>query len=538
MNNLLSIVFVQLMLTHTILIRAATVNKPEWENDWKRMGQDSLRHALERIKNDKMAKNVIMFLGDGMGIATVTAGRVYVGQLHGKPGEDWQLTFDKFPDVALCKTYNVNYQVPDSAGTATAYLGGEKTSYGVIGVKQNVARAKCDDMKPENFVQSLLRLSINEGKRGGVVTTTRITHATPAAAYAYAPDRDWEADFQVPESERSKPYCTDIALQLVVNNSDVNVFLGGGRQNFLPNTVADFEYPNVTGRRTDGKNLVEMWKNKMASEKKKASFVWKKDEFDQVNPENTDYLFGLFDTSHMKYGLNRAQGGDGEAGEPTLAEMTVKAIKILQKEQKGYFLLVEGGRIDHAHHDNLGKQALHELKEFDDAIEQTLSMVDLDNTLVVVTADHSHAFTMGGYPVRGNPILGLVDPVGFKEQPSLDGLPYLTLMYANGPSATNQTFRVDLSNVDTKSKDFLQASHVPLSAETHGGEDVAVYATGPMSHLFHGVQEQHYIAHVMAYASCVGENKEHCEKNSAANYKNISWKLLLVALCYLRFMSF
>jgi alkaline phosphatase len=102
----------------------------------------------------------------------------------------------------------------------------------------------------------------------------------------------------------------------------------------------------------------------------------------------------------------------GKANEPALSEMTTKAIDILAKNKKGYFLMVEAGRIDHAHHAGNAYRALSETVALSDALRATLAKVDLNNTLVIVTADHSHTFTISGYPARGNPILGKVIAAG------------------------------------------------------------------------------------------------------------------------------
>jgi len=177
----------------------------------------------------------------------------------------------------------------------------------------------------------------------------------------------------------------------------------------------------------------------------------------------------------------------------------------------------------------MAKRALDELREMDEAVKRAVDLTDQSDTLIVVTADHSHTFTMGGYPIRGNPILGLVDPIGFEEEPSTDGLPYETLMYANGVSGS--LGRRNLRSVDTTANDYTQSSLVPLKMETHGGEDVAIFAFGPMSHLFHGVQEQHYIAHVMAYASCVGSNKQHCKNSASSRSFAGSMFVIVTILC-------
>jgi alkaline phosphatase len=196
-----------------------------------------------------------------------------------------------------------------------------------------------------------------------------------------------------------------------------------------------------------------------------------------------------------------------KGGEPSLAEMTFKAISILQRNPKGFFLLVEGGRIDHGHHAGIASLALDDTVAMDEAVKAALSATDARDTLIVVTADHSHVLTMAGYPSRNNPILGLANREDGKPALAKDGKPYTTLSYANGPGAVEGE-REDLTHVDTTKPDFHQQSLVPMGSETHGGEDVPIYASGPWSHLFQGVVDQQYIFHVMNRAGQVSERAE------------------------------
>lgn len=110
-------------------------------------------------------------------------------------------------------------------------------------------------------------------------------------------------------------------------------------------------------------------------------------------------------------------------------------------------------------------------------------------------------------------VIGLADNTHL-SQPT-DRLPYTTLMYTSGPGGENNAPRRNLTGVDVTDFDFKQSAVVKMSVDLHGGEDVPIYAVGPMAHLFHGVHEQHYIAHVMAYASCVGQNKKHCRQHAS-----------------------
>lgn len=159
------------------------------------------------------ARNVILFIGDGMGVSTVTATRILDGQRKGMPGEENVLSFEHFPYLALSKTYEVNQQVAESAGTATALLTGSKTKAGFIGVSQAAVRKSCASANG-NHLTSALELAEAGGRSTGVVTTTRLTHATPAAAYAHVPERDWESDRDLSDEARRNG-CTDIAAQLI-----------------------------------------------------------------------------------------------------------------------------------------------------------------------------------------------------------------------------------------------------------------------------------------------------------------------------------
>ncbi|XP_036409748.1 intestinal-type alkaline phosphatase-like [Megalops cyprinoides] len=454
---------------------------------WNVKGKDSLRRALDLRPDPHRAKNLILFLGDGMGIATVTAARILKGQMAGRTGEETSLTMDTFPYLALSKTYNVDQQMPDSAATATAYLCGVKANYGTLGLSAAARRYQCNTTKG-NEVLSVLHRARMAGKSVGIVTTARVQHASPAAAYSHTASRGWYSDANL--SDDAVHYgCRDIAYQLV-HNTDIHVILGGGREYMLPNDTRDPEYPASMGARLDKTNLIQEW----LKGKKRAKFVWNKAEFNRVNEHNTDYLMGLFEPKDLRYELDR-----NIATDPSLTEMVEKAVKILSKNPNGYYLFVEDdGRIDHGHHGGKAKLALTEAVEFDRAIARAAELTSELDTLSVVTADHSHVFSFGGYSPRGNPVLGLSREMG------KDGKPFTNALYGNGPGYRLMNgSRPEINATIASNKEYMQQSAVPLSAETHGSEDVAIFAKGPMAHLFHGVQEQSYIAHAMAYAACI-----------------------------------
>ncbi len=275
----------------------------------------------------------------------------------------------------------------------------------------------------------------------------------------------------------------------------VEVALGGGREKFLKITDADPEYPATKGERND-RNLAKAWASRGGT------YVWDRKGFAGIDPATTRPVLGLFEPSHMQFEIDRAKD---PGGEPSLTEMTEMAIRILERSPQGYFLMIEAGRIDHAHHDNHARRALTEAVELSNAVAKA-SAVASDDTLIIVTADHSHTLVMSGYPVRGNPILGLVVTNGADGLPekaptkdTLDGKPYTTLGYANGPGTTGRP-RADLSRVDTQSPDYRQQGAIPMSSETHAGEDVPIYARGPGAWLVGGTMEQNAIFFVMTRA--------------------------------------
>ena len=430
-------------------------------------------------------KNIIFFLGDGMGMTTMTAARIY------SVGEDGELTMDTLPETAFVKTFSNNAQVTDSAPSMSAYMTGYKMNNEVISMSTNtVAVAPQADangnMLLDNCgsnngtsVTTLAEIAKSKGLSAGVVTTTRITHATPAATYAHICHRDLE---------------NDIAAALVPGGTGYNsalgpkgldVILGGGSQFFK--TFAN------GGKRSDGRDLIaEM-------QAKGYSYATTATELNAINVASTSRLFGLFKSSHMSYDLDRAA-----TSEPSIAEMTLKAMDVLAKNPKGYFLMVEGGRIDHALHETTAKKALQDTVAFDYAIKAAidkakLSDPQLQNTLIVVTADHDHTLVLNGYAKRTGKttatvpgVLGLVlNYVSGAVSNDADGKPYTIIGFGNGENrvagARSTMPALDDTTVSTNS--YHQEAAIPTHAggETHGGTDVFLGAIGKGADNFHGV---------------------------------------------------
>lgn len=477
---------------------------------WMRAGHEAAQRAVRQTPVHTPAKNIILFVGDGMGISTITASRILGGQLRGERGEENVLSFETFPHTALIKTYNTNQQTADSAGSMTAIMTGVKTKAGAVSVGPELRRGALDNI--DQFqLETLLEQAEANGRSTGIVTTTALTHATPAACYAHTTEREWESDADLPAAARDAGI-SDIARQLIEfpdearkagrSSDGLEVALGGGRKAFLPQSTVGW-IKGQKGERRDGRNLTQEW-----LQQEKSAYVSSAEELEALDLSQVQHLLGLFSSSHLEYAQRRATKA---AQEPSLPQMTAAALEILRRNELGFFLMVEGGRIDHAHHSGNAFLALHETLEFAEAVQVALDQSDPQDTLILVTADHSHLMNMGGYSVRGNPILGLVrnnDSHGHPE-PALaqdkDGHPYTTLNYGNGPGASSKPpvpEEGSLLNIHsgTQDPDYRQTSAVPLRSVTHAGEDVPLYATGPNSHIFHGVLEQNVIFHLILEA--------------------------------------
>ncbi|WP_282271234.1 alkaline phosphatase [Stenotrophomonas sp. PS02298] len=487
---------------------------PQW---WYRDG------AARAAGNGAMAgkaKNVILFLGDGMSLTTVAAARILEGQRKGQPGEENLLSWERFPATAFSKTYNTDSQTPDSAGTMTAITTGVKSHMGAIGVSAG-SRNNCADSLPKGLL-TWLQLADSAGMATGIVSTARLTHATPAATYAHSPERNWENDTDLPEAAKAAG-CVDIAQQLISTSrfgQGPLVALGGGRGQFTTINEQDPEYADKVGLRLDGRNLVAEWQAKHPQ----GAYVWNADQLKAA--ANAPALLGLFEPDHMQYEQDRPKD---RAGEPSLAELTRAAIANLSKHQEGFVLMVEGARIDHANHSGNAARALGDTIAMSDAVKAAVDATSAEDTLIIVTADHSHTLNFVGYPARGNAILGKVKDKGGEDgMGALDlardgmGMPYTTLSYANGPGytgASNQqpagpkrfphspssfetaNGRPDLTHVDTEHPDYMQEALVPSKSESHGGEDVGIWARGPGSKAVRGTMEQNTIYHLIVQST-------------------------------------
>ena len=445
-----------------------------------------------------------------MGLSTLTAARILEGQMRGESGEENRLSFENFPYTAFSKTYSADQQTPDSAATMSAIVTGLKSNGRTVSVNRKVSQSDHAAVAG-NESKTILEMAEESGRSTGIVTTENVTGATPAACYAHTAYRYWEsdrdiaADSSVPKDARVQ----DIASQLIgfKYGDGLDVVFGGGRSKFLPRETKDPEYADKTGERFDKRDLTAEW----LANRDDAAYIWNRKQFDSIDLKKTRHVLGLFEPQGMPY------AHDTHPSEPSLTEMTSKAIDLLSQNKKGYFLIVEADQIDTAHHATNAYHALTDTIELSNAVRAALAKVDLRETLIIVTADHDHTLTISGsYNSRGNNILGLSRYNDRHGKPRADfardrnGMPFTPLGYANGPGHRDHTIeqkdgkavikRADVAQLNTTDHNYRQDAMVPLSSESHSAADVAIFAAGAGAYLVRGSMEQNWIFYVMSEA--------------------------------------
>ncbi|MDH0177419.1 alkaline phosphatase [Aeromonas dhakensis] len=415
------------------------------------------------------AKNVILFIGDGMGPTVLTATRLY------KVGEEGNLEIMKLARSARIKTFSNDAQTTDSAPSMAAYTTGVKMNNEVIAMSSDTkAVAPGKDVNGNKGINNctsgngkpvptILELAKAAGKSVGAVTTTELTHATPAATYSHICHRD--AAYAI--AEQAVPGGAGFNTAL---GDGVDVLMGGGANHWTP-----YNSTSNKGGRADGRDLTA----ELTAQGYR--YVTTKEELSGVN---SGKVLGLFSAkSHLDYELDRVAKGAAST-QPSLSEMTAKAIDLLSQNSQGYFLMVEGGRIDHALHGTNAKRSLTDAVALDEAVKTALGKVDLKDTLIVVTADHDHTMTINGYSAKGNKVLDLVKNGDGSTQNDVDGKPFTTLVFGNGPNRAD--VRPTLTSDQVMADDYLQETGVKLGSETHGGGDVMLFADGAGSSRFKG----------------------------------------------------
>ena len=391
---------------------------------------------------DPSAKSAILFIGDGMGPAHITAARLYAG------GSDGRLAMESMPFTGYCRTHSSSDYVTDSGAAGTALSCGVKTANGLICMSD----PSIDPSGNSRSLQTITDLMLAAGKSVGLVTTATVVNATPAVFYAHSDDR-WD----------------EIGIADQIATSGLTLLLGGGRGLFHPDTWQDPE-SDLPGMQPDGRDLqAEMtgqgW-----------TFVNSRQDLALVDPATAGLmLIGTFQYTTMNYEFNRP---NDVLGEPSLAEMTSFAIDVLSRDPDGYFLMVEGGLIDQASHANDARDALGVELALDEAVRVAQEAVDA-STLIVVTADHeTGGLALNGYAsrrwVRGQALLGNVDGGN-----GLRGL----ISWGSGPGAGSP------EKVDENNPSFPFRAAYAGSIATHSAVDVPLMAMGPGAMNFSGYRE-------------------------------------------------
>ncbi len=423
------------------------------------------------------AINVILFVGDGMGPAVATAARAM------RYKDEGTLAIDTMPQVARMRTWSLDAQTTDASAAVSTLLTGVKVRNQVVAMDGQtrsigygpgkdpvrgvpMSENRCPAANNGAASYTLLELASAKGKSTGIVTTARLTSGPAAAAYAHVCHRDAEYE---------------IARQAVPGGAGFNTRLGKGLDVMLGGVSAywrPFDAAKRPRGRPDGRELVgEFQANGY-------TVVADLTAMNAAPFTAGSRLVGLFDFAeeqgHMSFDLDRDPNR-----EPSLAQMTAKAIDVLSGNPNGWFLVVEGGRIGHALHASNARRALVDTVAFDDAVKLALDKVDLSRTLVVVTGAHDHTMTLIGGGRRTGDILGphLSTITG---KPSIDagGSSYTSIVFGTGPNRPDKRAMLDTPTV--LAKDYQQESAIKLASETNGGGDVPIYASGAGAGAFRG----------------------------------------------------
>jgi alkaline phosphatase len=434
----------------------------------------------------KTAKNVILFIGDGMGLVSRQIARILSkGITQGKYNGLLEMELLK-DGMALLNTSGYDSLVTDSANSASAYATGHKSVVNAMGVYENSDPDPLAHPKVENIAELVKRAA---GMSVGVVTTSNITDATPAAMVAHTRRRA-EQNFIAGEMLKA------------------DVVLGGGSQQFLPQSTPG-------SRRRDDRDLIEEFKTKGYS------FAGNRAELAAAKGGK---VLGLFNLDNMNVYLDREILKDpdvlkGFNDQPNLMEMTKKAIDILSQNKSGFFLMVEGACIDKQLHVMDWERSAYDTIEFDKAIAVAREFAAKDgSTLILVTADHSHGVSITGtyhekdgktgreavrtYAASAFPTFVDADGDGFPENPAPDVT--LAVEYANHPdyyedfkfhakpvSPAVMSGDVAVANASRASKGIFYLGNIPgaESQEVHAADDVPLSAGGPGADYFKGVMD-------------------------------------------------
>jgi len=402
-----------------------------------------------------VVKNVVVMIGDGMGLAVIDFSRIVL------VGKDGKLSFEKFPVVALVRTHSYNSLVTDSAAAATALSCGIKTNNGYLG------------LSPEGKkVTHIVELAKKNGKSTGLVTTVSISHATPAGFSAHSSSRD-----ELP-----------IAEQYVELKGMVDIFLGGGIEYFIPASQEG-------SKRKDERNLLEEFRSLGYT------VVTSKEELLTLPVVKIDKLLGVFRHMDTTYFIDRKFVGRENL--PTLAEMSKVALQILLKNKNGFFLMIEGGKIDWACHSNDIATAVAEISEFNDAVETVVEILkNVPDSLIIVTADHETgglSLSSGEYrffPEKvGQQKISAAQIAKLLKDKTKEEIKTKFFEFTGINNLTDEEIeKIAKGNALDIGRIISSRIEVGWSTKTHSGCSVPLYAIGKDAEVFSGVYDNTEVA--------------------------------------------
>jgi alkaline phosphatase len=342
----------------------------------------------------KLPKNIILMIGDGMGISQITAGMYANGN---------KLNLERCKVIGLIKTNSEDDLITDSAAGATAFATGKKTKNGKIS----------QSMKDSINYKTFIEYAEENNKATGIVVTSTVTHATPACFYAHFPRR----------YEANEP----ISAQFI--NSGVDVLIGGGEKYFE--------------KRSDGRNLYEELKSKNYTVLDTLT-----EDFSTEGISKMIYLYSPTQPGKLVF----EKGDNAPSRGPILPLATEKALEVLKKDTNGFFMMVEGSQIDWGGHNNDSPYIIREMIDFDNAIQKVLDFADQDGeTLVIITADHE----TGGYAIIGGDLDGTNLVGGFS---TLKHSAAMIPVFAYGQGAENFASIYDNTQIFYKMMEAFQFS--------------------------------------------------------------------------------
>lgn len=451
----------------------------------------TINYDITADKINKPAKNVILFVGDGMSLQARQIARILSkGITEGKYND--LLEMDKMSNLALITTSGNDSLVTDSANSASAYATGHKSTVNAMGVYADSTKDPFDDPKVENIIELAKR---TRGMSTGIVSTANITDATPAAMLAHTRKRS-EQNF--------------IAAEMLNPLHRPDVILGGGSRHFLPKSVPG-------SKRTDDRNLVDEFKGQ--------GYAVATSKTELKNAGTPDKLLGLFQLDNMDVYVDREVTKNPAVlgkftDQPTLMDMTKTAINTLSKNKNGFFLMVEGASIDKQLHTMDWQRAAYDTIEMDKAVGIAKEFAKKNaDTLIIVVADHAHGASITGtyheqdgktgreavriYADAGWPTFADADGDGFPDDPNpsvtlavqfanhpdyyenyqFQSVPTAPAIMANGKAIANPK-RAEQGGA-------LREGNIPASdpSEVHAADDVPLTAEGPGADYFKGVMD-------------------------------------------------